>query len=106
MSATLVSSNTTIKMNAAVSASSTATFGNTMYTAPANGYAIVNVNKAGGVGNATITVGGVRINTATASPLAYQSIYIGPSQSFAWSSGAAEAAGMITISGVEFVNTP
>jgi hypothetical protein len=97
MSATLVSSNTTIKVNAAVGA--TFATNGTVYTAPADGYAIVNLVLSGGF-NATVQVGGRNI-LSTAST--QNTVYIGPSQSLVVSF---YSAGTLWISGVSFINTP
>jgi len=100
MSATLVSSNTTLKVNAAVSVA------NGTYTAPANAYAIVNIFYiSGGVaGTYTITVGTRRIwsTTTTNQQKEFLGVYVGPGQQLS-ASGAYTA---IDISGVEFINTP
>lgn len=82
--------NTTIKVNAAVSASGSNT---TLYTAPANGYAILNAYLPA-AGN--ITVAGQIVNAVGGNSIA---IYVGPGQAVACVSSA-------SISGVEFINTP
>lgn len=105
MSATLVSSNTTLKVNAAVSYSNPAlATSGTIYTAPANGYAIINLLVAAS-GSMDIQIAGRRINnTLTINPA--QQFWVGPSQSVTWSSGVSQSAGAVQASGVEFVNTP
>lgn len=127
------SNNTTVKTNAAVAAASGG-FAATLYTAPSNGYAIVNVGVGVGNGNGTsgVSVGGQvvaeRINDATkgctsltgaptlaanfnaggsgvsAQVQTLSAVYVGPGQSVA----AFGSAGIIYIwiSGAEFVNTP
>jgi hypothetical protein len=97
MSATLVSSNTTIKVNAAVG--NTVTGNGTVYTAPADGYAIVNLVLSGSWGG-TVRVGG---RDLLSNATTQNTIYIGPSQSLVVSS---YSAGTLNISGVEFINTP
>jgi len=97
MSATLVSSNTTIKVNGAVSA--TTTFSATVYTAPANSYAILNLFTNSSF-NGQILVGG-QIVANGASQI--YTIYVGPSQSV---STLFQTTGTMYISGVNFINTP
>lgn len=99
MSATLVSSNTTIKVNAAVSANNSSTSG-TIYTAPANGYAIVNILNSNAAN--TVSIGGqLVISAVLINPS--NIFYVGPSQAITYAAGAIN---QIRISGVEFVNTP
>ncbi len=103
MSATLVSSNTTIKMNAAVAANTSAAGSTTLYTAPASGYAVVNLYMSASTGSVTVTVGGRTVaSIAATNTVSYQSVFVGPSQALACSIGT----GTVAISGVEFVNTP
>lgn len=99
MSATLVSSNTTLKVNAAISA--TTSFSGTLYTAPANGYAIVNLSGSSSGGTTLISIGG-RPALSTTGFIIGQTAFVGPSQSVT----AAIGTGIASISGVEFVNTP
>ena len=102
MSATLVSSNTTIKVNGAVSASSGSSAN--LYTAPSNGYAIVNLTTINSTGTTSVTVGTRTVQSISSSTAVYgQQIYIGPSQVIAVT---VSATGSAQISGVEFVNTP
>ena len=100
MSATLVSSNTTLKVNAAISASTSISA--TLYTAPANGYAIVNLTASSSAGGTTITIGGRNVISVTTATVLGQTAYVGPSQSVVATIGTGNA----QISGVEFVNTP
>lgn len=117
------SNNTTLKVNAAVSANRT-TNGN-FYTAPANGYAILNISAVRN-GGGDITVGGRTVFQMTQfsgqseyiSPGDYYSsginnagatssksgVYVGPGQIVALSGVAGSPS--FDISGVEFVNTP
>jgi hypothetical protein len=110
-----------IKINAAVAASRSSN--GTVYTAPATGYAIVNVAFSGGVGGLNITVGGQQVmsfygaainqltpksDAAAVVAVAGSStgngpmqVYVGPSQVLAV---AGYTAGSVTISGVEFIN--
>ena len=105
MSATLVSSNTTIKVNGAVAATSVAGSSGTLYTASSNEYAIINVYYDG-AGTITFTVGGRIAGPVTTNATSLQGIYVGPSQAVAWSSNTTELSDVVQISGVEFVNTP
>jgi hypothetical protein len=84
--------NTTIKVNAAIS--NTASNAN-LYTAPANGYAVVLVHLPTG---GQVLVGGVVAFQSGAS--LNNQLYVGPGQT-AYANGS-----NITISGVEFINTP
>lgn len=105
MSATLVSSNTTIKVNAAVSASQTANNSTvTLYTAPANGYAIVQLYFGTVATGGSASVAGRIVLIAAANATAY-GIYIGPSQALTVTSNAPGNVNLLA-SGVEFVNTP
>ena len=110
MSATLVSSNTTIKVSAGISYSSPSLAASgTIYTAPANGYGIVHVYKTSTTGSVYLTLGGRRMQlggTGSLDATSIIAIYVGPSQSLAWDGGTLEAAGVIQAAGVEFVNTP
>lgn len=116
MSATLIGNNVTVKINGAVSGTATASGGSaTIYTAPANGYAIVNVciDLSGSAGS--ITVAGRKVlvfNSGFLGPIAASSfvaggftVYVGPSQALAI---VADAAGYnrAVASGVEFINSP
>ena len=104
MSATLVSSNTTIKMNAVVNASATNTSG-TLYTAPANGYALVQVSFSGtGSITGSMDIGSATIFSVNAS---YQvnGLVVGPSQSVTYS-GTTTGTIFFAVSGASFVNTP
>ena len=100
------SSNTTLKMNAAVSAtfSVTTTGGSgTMYTAPATGYAVVNLSAkaAGGSFTGYWIVGGRALAGDT-----NVGVFVGPSQTISWQTATYSTTGSVTISGVSFVNTP
>ncbi len=108
MSGAVISSNTTIKVSAAVSATSTGT-GTTLYTCAASSYAIVNIGikDTGGAGTTvTISVDGKEIHQsalgATTTRL-LQGIYVGPSQAVSFSAGASTT---VTVTGVEFINSP
>lgn len=108
MSATLVSSNTTIKVNVGVNGANALAGSGTLYTAPANGYAIVHLTKTTTLGNITYSIAGrVIFTTGTAVLAASQAYYVGPSQSVSWSSSVpGENANTIFAVGVEFINTP
>lgn len=126
------SNNTTIKVNAAVSASSAGAPA-TLYTAPANGYAILNalLSTSNGATEAYLNVGGVPVgwhkssatlgvsssvsgftpSTFTDTDTLYgfakgsssiMGIYVGPGQSIAVGGSGCHA----FVSGTEFVNTP
>lgn len=92
------SSNQTIKVSAAVANSRTSS--GTIYTCPANSYAILNAYIA--VANDSIAVGGVTALTDTANNI-MKTIYVGPSQTVVTTHG---GSGLITVSGVEFINSP
>lgn len=107
MSATLVSSNTTIKVNGNVSATGTAFGGTvTLYTAPANGYAIIQAyctSVTGGVSGFLSVSGRAAVNAVSGTGA--QALYVGPTASVTvTSSGAGNV--VFVIAGVEFLNTP
>ncbi len=107
MSATLVSSNTTIKVNGAVSgtASTPALGGSaTIYTAPANGYAIVQISCTVYGNPTTVSVGGRQVVVFGAVNAGTQGVYVGPSQGLTLSTGGGVST--VVASGVEFINTP
>jgi len=98
MSATLVSSNVTLKVSAAVSGSSSAS-STTIYTAPASSYAILNVYVASGGG---FTVGGVTV-AGVAANTTFTGVIVGPSQVLATSLGNAV---LVAATGVCLTNSP
>lgn len=118
------SSNTTIKLNAAVSATATITTSSgtsnsaTVYTAPASTYAIINLYDVTSTSGAppspsfAVSVGGRTFYTATtATSTQFTGIYVGPGQAVAISSSQGVGAGSSTshtcqVSGVNFTNTP
>ena len=111
MSATLVSSNTTIKVNGAVAAGNAGSVSSgTLYTAPSNGYAIIHIYKEATGGNAYFTIASRQLNTAATTALlpvnTGMAFYVGPSQVVAWASSTLESANVLRIWGVEFINTP
>lgn len=106
MAGTLISGNSTIKISAAVSnsISSGASSSATLYTCPANSYALVQLACSAFGANGTFTVGGRVICTFAAVSATPIWAYVGPSQVVQVSSSGAANTG--TISGVEFINTP
>ena len=105
-----------LKVNAAISATATRTSTGTsnIYTAPDNGYAIINVyvsssNSAAG----SVNIGGlpvININTPTGQSRpnlgdagSWSSLYVGPSQQVALLTVGTPAV-VLNISGVEFIN--
>jgi hypothetical protein len=117
MAGGVFTNNTTIKVSAAVSASGT---GTTLYTCPANAYAILNVYASvpNGV-TGTVTVDGKEVltldnNGSTTifpkmssgngySPASF-TIYVGPSQAVACTSSGGSAT--VKVTGVQFINSP
>ena len=107
------STNTTLKVNAAVSNTQTRT-GNgttTIYTAPANAYSLVNISQAGvNASGVQFTVGAVTLAFQSATPTTYvflQNVPVGPGQSVAVTiSGYTGGTASMSVSGVEFINTP
>lgn len=85
--------NVAIKVNAAVAFNS---FNTTFYTAPANGYAILNIVFA--ASGSALTVAGVPITPASGTTV-INSLYVGPGQAVATSGGTCQGVG------VSFVNT-
>lgn len=105
MSATLVSSNTTIKVNAAVAGSGSSSSG-TLYTAPANGYAIIHWGTTSySSGTYTISIDGLQIGSLTTSQLLQPAggFYVGPGKSVTYTNSGSVT---IVVKGVEFINTP
>ncbi len=107
-----VSNNTTLKVSGAVSA--TGSNIGTLYTCGATGYALINISITTAA-NLTVSIGGrivlalvgtagVGVGTpATNAGLSSAGFVVGPSQAVAitaWSTGT------VTISGVEFINSP
>lgn len=107
MSATLVSSNTTIKVNAAVSGSGTANGSTvTVYTAPAATFSILNVYISH-QGNGSVSVGGQTIAAISSSgSFNLQGVHVGPSQAVQVTSNTLGLANTCAVSGVNFTNTP
>ena len=105
MSATLVSSNTTIKVNAAVD--TTRTSDGTVYTGPSNGYAIVNIELNNtGSGSVTISDGTIDVLTVGVSASARLfGYYLGPGLALSVTF-AGGATGNAILRGISFVNTP
>lgn len=109
MAATLVSSNTTLRVSAAVSATGSTPGGGgttTLYTAPSTGYAIVQLRATAVTTLGEIVVGSRVIATYTAastSPIT--NVFIGPSQTLQVSSTGSNAITVVA-SGVEFSNSP
>lgn len=133
-----LSANTTIKINGAVSAAATnITSGTqTLYTAPANGYAIINATLAHTTGNAgsiDLRVGGQLVMSTYTAPsgpflnsngfvsastpfvslqdtgkhsFTERGIYVGPGQSVELFPSGNLVGSTARISGVEFINTP
>lgn len=97
MAGTLIGSNTTIKISAAVSATTTTT--GTLYTCAANSYAILNIHSVGAI---SYTIAS-RVYTMTAGQPPVQ-IYVGPSQAVAVTVNGSSAT--VSLTGVEFINTP
>lgn len=93
-----ISNSSSIKVSAAVANSRTSN--GTIYTCPANSYAILNAYIA--TTNDTISVGGVLVLYDAAANI-MKTIYVGPGQSVVTAHG---ASGLITVSGVEFINSP
>lgn len=98
--------NNGIKINTAVTNGIIGT-GATLYTAPSNAYAIVQLSIIStGAGDTTISVGGrtvyvVSLAASTKHNLLFN-IYVGPGQILAYT---APAVSSIDVSGVSFINT-
>lgn len=109
MAAGIFTANTTIKISAAVAQNATAT---SVYTCPANSYAILNAAVTTATNAGTITVGGQAVITFSASALfpnptasagAVQcTLYVGPGQTVAVTG----TSNVIRVAGVEFINSP
>ena len=105
MSATLVSSNTTIKVNGAVNTSRSST--GAIYTAPSNGYAIINwfldITVTGA--NCSISDGSIVLYSSSTTDGQAYGYYLGPGLSLSLSIGGGASA-TAYLRGVEFINTP
>lgn len=107
MAGGIFTGNTTIKINAAISATASPTSSTvTLYTAPANGYAIVNLFcTAYATLLVTTQVGSRVVASFGAVSTVPVTVYVGPSQVLnATASGASGTT--VVASGVEFINTP
>lgn len=93
-----VSNNQTVKISAAVSNSRNSN--GTIYTCPANSYAILNVLILSPADS--VSVGGVSTFVATTGS-DRATIYVGPAQTVVSNHGASN---LVTVSGVEFTNSP
>lgn len=93
------SSNTTIKIESAISASGGS---GVIYSAPANSYAIVNASRLSG--NTGLQIGGQQVvsNLSAVGNVGYE-LYVGEGQSV---NVTTDSSGTICITGVEFKNTP
>lgn len=105
MAGGIFTGNTTIKVNAAVSATASST-NTSLYTAPSAGYAIVNLffSYTSGAGP-TITLDGKSFAVFGAANVTIYSLYIGPSQVLSYIHGGG-AVSSLTVTGVSFLNTP
>lgn len=95
--------NSSIKVNAAISNQQDAS-GMTMYTAPANGYAIINISVFNTSANsAGITVDGLQMfaSSGISNTYAFGTFYVGPGQSVVSQVGGTNT---VNITGVEFIN--
>ena len=105
------SSNTTLKMNAAVGGSAAVSGVGTsgvIYTAPATGYAIIQL-ATGNAGSFTWYAnisGRPASGVQTVSAPTQATIYLGPSATLTVTVTAFTTAGNIYFTGVDFVNTP
>ena len=84
-----------IRVNAAVANSTTSTAAVTLYTAPSNGYAILNARTEG---TRIINVGGISVGSTVD-----KIIYVGPSQVI--QAAASGAGSFAAVTGVEFINS-
>lgn len=95
-----------IKISQAVAASQTAGTASfvTCYTVPANSYVIFNVRLSQGTSNVSMRVGGQDVYSGTTTQ--FVGVYAGPGQTIQVANPAASGTATMTISGVEFINTP
>lgn len=97
--------NSAIKINAAVSATGSGA-GSTLYTAPANGYAEIQIlMSAISATSSTLTIGTRPAEVLTAVQTVAVSFTVGPSQAVAFTATGGAATATWTMSGVEFVNS-
>jgi hypothetical protein len=98
-------SNGGLRVNAGVAFSVTATSGvyQTLYTAPANGYAILQIRAEPGASTTvTITIATKLLSqTVGSTPTSYTSVYVGPSQVV---QGTGVSSTTFHVTGVEFIN--
>jgi hypothetical protein len=99
----VISANVSTKVSAAVDASSSSS--TTLYTCPANSYAILNLFVEYSSGTVIVTVAGNRVllNTTTADLNTVKTIYVGPAQAVACT---ITSTATVYINGVEFINSP
>lgn len=105
------SSNTTLKVSAAVAASALAPISpTTVYTCPANAYAVLNL-VASKSGTGSVTVGGIDLipageyATPAGSYIRLTGVHVGPGQTVVANSSIGNAVNLY-VSGVAFINTP
>jgi hypothetical protein len=91
------------KVNAAVSASTAAT--GTIYTAPAGGFAILNMHLTNpALSGIVVTVGSKNVLVSSLVEV-FRTIYVGPSQAVAVPTNGGPGTSVIGVSGVEYTNT-
>jgi len=104
------SANTTIKVNGAVGTNITITSNTTSgvtYTAPSNGYAILQVAvSAGGTFQYQTILSNRPCHPPLSANAGYSNIYVGPSQTVQVITTGYSVSATISYTGVEFVNTP
>lgn len=104
MSATLIGNNVTTKISNAVSA--TASTATTLYTAPANSWALINVCVVPSAASGSVTVASRKVIDFASSSASIQlsGVAVGPGQAVATTIGGGTV--NFYISGVEFINSP
>ena len=92
-----------IRVTGAVSGTGSGLASGVLYTAPANGYAIINYVLAGGSGARVLQIGPYSAGSAPAGQTVYGIAYVGPGLEVRTSSSFAD--GALSFTGVEFGNS-
>lgn len=94
-------------VSAAVAATSTLGLSTsaTLYTCPANSYAIIRIDAliSGGSADGIVTVGGIGLTGQNGSNDIYENIHVGPGQTIVFTTDGTRS-GTVTAVGVQFTN--
>lgn len=104
MAGSLIGNNVTLKVNAAASGTATSAGTlQTLYTSPANAYAIVQISCTTFGGTCVVTINSRQVCVFTAVNQSFFNIYVGPSRTVSIN---ATSSTTVDLSGVEFINSP